>query len=74
MTYGDPDAYGLVGIHVVPRERGEAIHEALLALYSRGKIKPVVGRRARFEDLPEELERMERRSTMGRTILDWNVV
>ncbi len=73
MTYGDPDAYGLVGIHVVPRERGEAIHEALLALYSRGKIKPVVGRRARFEDLPEELERMERRSTMGRTILDWNV-
>jgi NADPH2:quinone reductase len=72
MAYGDPDAYGLIGIHVVPRERGEAIHDALLALHAKGQIRPIVGRRASFADLPQELERMERRETMGRTILDWD--
>jgi NADPH2:quinone reductase len=71
MSYGDPDAYGLVGIHMVPRARGEAIHEALLALYAEGRIHPVVGRRAAYTELPDELERMERRLTTGRTILDW---
>ncbi|MBJ20627.1 MAG: alcohol dehydrogenase [Deltaproteobacteria bacterium] len=71
MAYGDPDKYGRIGIHVVPRERGEAIHDALLDLYARNQIHPVVGRRASFAELPQELERMERRETMGRTILDW---
>jgi NADPH2:quinone reductase len=72
MTYGDPDRYGLIGIHVVPRERGESIHGALLELYESGRISPVVGREARYEELPLELERMERRETMGRTILGWS--
>ncbi len=72
MTYGDPDRYGLIGIHVVPRERGESIHAALLDLHARRQIRPIVGRRASFADLPQELERMERRETMGRTILNWN--
>lgn len=71
MTYGDPDRYGLVGLHMVPRAHGEAAHEALLALYAEGRIRPIVGRRAPFEDLPTELERMERRETMGRTVLEW---
>ena len=71
MSYGDPDAYGLVGIHMVPRAVGEQIHAQLLALHAEGRIAPIVGRRVSFEALPEELERMERRETMGRTILEW---
>jgi len=71
MTYGDPARYAGLGLNVVPRARGEAIHEALLELHAEGAIRPVVGRRASFAELPAELERMERRETMGRTILDW---
>ncbi len=74
MTYGDPARYAGLGLNVVPRERGEAIHEALLRLHAEGAIRPVVGRRAGFAELPAELERMERRETMGRTILDWSSV
>ncbi|MGB0620420.1 MAG: zinc-binding dehydrogenase [Myxococcota bacterium] len=71
MTYGDPDAFGLVGIHMVPRERGLALHEHLIELLEAGSIRPVVGRTVDHTALPAELERMERRETMGRTILDW---
>ena len=70
-AYGDPDAFGLVGIHMVPRERGLALHEHLIELLEAGSIRPVVGRTADHTALPAELERMERRETMGRTILDW---
>lgn len=71
MTYGDPDAHGLIGLHVVPRARGEAIHAALLELLAAGRIAPVLRRRVSHTELPSELERMERRETMGRTVLDW---
>lgn len=73
MSYGDPDAFGLVGIHMIPRAAGEALHEHLVALLESGAIRPIVGRRAHYTELPAELERMERRETMGRTILDWRV-
>lgn len=72
MTYGDPDLYARLGLNVVPRTRGDAIHAELLRLHAEGAIAPVVGRRASFAELPSELERMERRETMGRTILDWS--
>jgi len=73
MSYGDPDAFGLVGIHMIPRATGEAMHERLLSLLEQGAIRPVVGREAPYTELPAELERLERRETMGRTILDWSV-
>jgi len=72
LSYGDPDAFGLVGIHMIPRATGVAMHEQLVALLVDGAIRPVVGRTASATDLPAELERMERRETMGRTILDWS--
>ena len=70
LAYGDPNP-GVRGLHFVPRERGEAIHARLCALLDEGAIRPVVGRTAPASALPEELERMERRETMGRTVLDW---
>ena len=72
MTYGDSEAFGLVGLHMVPRARGEAIHARLLDWLAAGEIKPVIGRRASYLDLPDALEEMERRETMGRTVLDWS--
>lgn len=71
MSYGDPNAFGLAGIHMIPRATGEAIQARLIELLEAGEIRPVVGRRASYDELPTELERMERRETMGRTILEW---
>ena len=71
MAYGDPAVLRGTGIHVVPRETGEGIHAALLGLLEAGAIRPVVGRSVPHARLPDELERMERRETMGRTVLDW---
>ena len=71
LAYGDPNAFGLGGIHLVPRETGERIHARLLELQAEDRIRPVVGRAAPASALPVELARMERRETMGRTVLDW---
>lgn len=74
MSYGEPPAHGLVGLHMIPRERGLAIHAHLCQLLEAGAIRPVVGRSVAAEALPEALERMERRETMGRTVLDWRAL
>ena len=49
----------------------ERIQAHLAELLAEGKIRPFVGRSVSFRELPYELERMERRETMGRTVLDW---
>ena len=67
---GSPEIAGL-GLH--PRKVGERVQARLLELLGAGKIRPVVGRTAPASALPEELERMERRETTGRTILRWPV-
>ena len=59
------------GINVTPRSVGERIQAHLVELLEAGKIRPVVGREAAHTELPGELERMEQRTTMGRTILSW---
>ncbi|MAG33536.1 MAG: alcohol dehydrogenase [Deltaproteobacteria bacterium] len=74
MTYGDPEKFAGTPINVVPRETGERIQAMLVDLLEAGQIRPVVGRSVPHERLPEELERMERRETMGRTVLDWKGV
>ncbi len=70
MAYGDPEPLRGSGVNLVPRARGLEIHAELVRLLDAGRIRPVVGRRASHRDLPTELERMERRETMGRTILE----
>ena len=71
MAYGDPDLLKGTGINLVSRERALGIESRLEAHLEAGRIRPIVGRRVSYTRLPEELERMERRETMGRTILDW---
>ena len=58
------------GYNLVPRAVGETIHAALIDLLDRGKIRPVIGARVPFEDLPAALDEMDQRATVGRTIIE----
>ncbi|MFA5883625.1 MAG: NADPH:quinone oxidoreductase family protein [Acidimicrobiia bacterium] len=57
------------GFNVTPRAVGEAVHARLLELLATGAIHPVVGREVAFADLPEALEAMEDRATVGRVVV-----
>ena len=59
------------GLGLLPRSVGDRIQSQLLALLEAGEIRPIVKRVAPVEALPEELERMERRETIGRSVLEW---
>jgi NADPH2:quinone reductase len=71
MAYGDPDLLKGTGINLVPRRRALEIEARLEGHLAAGLIRPIVGRSVHYRELPAELERMERRETMGRTILEW---
>lgn len=72
LSYGDAEAArAATGFNIVPRRLGDALHARLGELLEAGRIRPIVGRQAPCTELPRELERMERRETMGRTILTW---
>jgi NADPH2:quinone reductase len=71
LAYGDTEALRGTGINLFPRSVGEAVQAGLVDLLGRGRIRPVVGRRAPCTALPVELERMEARLTTGRNILEW---
>lgn len=44
--------------------------DALLDLYGKGKIKPLVGARYRFDQAPKALSDLDRRRTSGKVILE----
>lgn len=60
-----------VGFNLFDRAAGERVQQDLVGLLDAGKIRTIIGRTAEWTDLPAELERLERRETIGRTILDW---
>ena len=43
----------------------------LLRLLRKRRIRPIVGRVAPWTELPAELERLESRATIGRSVLEW---
>jgi len=57
--------------NLLPRALGEEVQRHLLALLEQGRIRPIVGRAASWRELPAELARLESRTTVGRTVLDW---
>jgi NADPH2:quinone reductase len=67
----DPAAVRAVsGYNLFPRGVGEAVHDALVDLLERGDISPVIGNRVRFDELPFALDKMDRRTTVGRTVVE----
>jgi len=70
LAYSDPT---LVppgsGFNPTPPHAGDEVQAHLVELLRAGKIRPVVGRVVPFEQLPEALEEMEARTTMGRIVV-----
>jgi NADPH2:quinone reductase len=58
-------------VNLLPRTLGDALQADLLRLLGEKRIRPIVGRTASYRELPAELERLESRATIGRSVLDW---
>lgn len=58
-----------LGLHPYPPEVGAEIHAELLALAAAGRIRPVIGRRIRMDDVGVALADHEARRTSGRTVV-----
>jgi NADPH2:quinone reductase len=58
------------GWNFVPRRVGEEIHTRLVALLDSGRIRPVVGATVGFAEVPQALEALEGRRTMGRVVVE----
>jgi NADPH:quinone reductase len=57
-----------LGFNWPSRSEGQAAHERILELIRTGAITPFVGRDIGFGEIPEALEAMERRETVGRVV------
>ena len=58
-----------MGWNFVPRATGERITREVAALVQAGQLKPVVGRVAKFEEIPDAIASLANRETTGRTIV-----
>jgi NADPH2:quinone reductase len=59
---------GMTGYNFPSHADGEHTHARILELVLNGSLRPVVGREVRFEDLPQALQAMADRQTMGRNV------
>ena len=57
------------GMNFLSTAQGIEIWSRILHLARAGSIRPVIGRRIGFAEVPGELEALERRETMGRTVV-----
>ena len=72
LSYRDPASVPRgSGYNPVPPEVGERVHERLTELLRAGRIRPLVGKAVDFTALPDALEEMEARSTIGRVVIHW---
>lgn len=71
MAYQNETIPGLrdAGFSPFPRAVGEAVHADLLALLAQKRIRPIVGRRVTFGEVPAAYEDLEERRTIGRTVV-----
>jgi len=73
MAYQAPEAVEFLktgmGWNFAPAHLGERIMSEIVGLVLAEKIKPVVGRVVEFGDLPEAIEAMGARQTVGRTVV-----
>jgi NADPH2:quinone reductase len=73
LAYAEPDIAGLVkqamGFNFMARDLGEQITKSVVDLVRQKAVRPVVGRVVAFEDVPEAIDAMAKRETIGRTIV-----
>ncbi len=66
----DPVAFRrATGFNFPSRADGARIHERVLDLLRLEEVRPVIGRRVRFAELPAAFDAIERRETVGRTVV-----
>jgi NADPH2:quinone reductase len=58
-----------LGFNWPSRSEGQAAHAKILELIRTGAITPFVGRELTFDEIPDALEAMERRETVGRLVV-----
>ena len=58
-----------IGLNLPTRADGLETHRRILELLRTGSVRTVVTSEVPFEELPEAMERQERRETMGRTVI-----
>jgi NADPH2:quinone reductase len=58
-----------MGWNFVPSSTGERITREVAALVQAGKVRPVIGRLAKFEEIPDAITALANRETVGRTIV-----
>ena len=59
----------LSGFNFPAHGDGERLHAELLAHFAEGRLRAVVGQHVSFSELPAALDAMERRLTVGRTVV-----
>ena len=59
----------MMGWNFPPSALGAAITQQILTLYRSGVLRPVIGQEASFEELPQAIEAMANRNTVGRTVV-----
>ncbi|MGP0029066.1 MAG: zinc-binding dehydrogenase [Acidimicrobiales bacterium] len=65
----DPRLTHSLGMNFLTRADGLRIWGDILQMTRREQIRPVVGREIEFDDVPSMLEAIERRESMGRTVV-----
>ena len=58
------------GFNFPSHEDGVRVHREVLELLRRGAIRPVIGQRASFADLPAAFDAVIRRETIGRSVIE----
>lgn len=69
-TSNPEQARAATGFNVTPRTVGDEVHARLNELLDAGRIRPVIGERVPFEELPKALDAMEQRQTVGRVVVE----
>lgn len=66
----DPVAFRRqTGFNFPSHEDGERVHGEVLALIRKGSVRPVIGQRGTFEDLPAAFDAVQDRTSVGRSVL-----
>lgn len=72
LAYADePMSYFLndsMGWNFVPAALGEKINKIIISLVQKGALKPAVGRIVNFDDIPQTLQDLADRKTVGKVI------
>ena len=66
----DPIAFkAMTGFNFPAHDDGVEMHTELCELIESGALRPIIGQEVPFTELPEALAAMERRETMGRSVV-----